>query len=112
MAKQLNSVSNTKGEESKEENSSLVRNEDQSTKPHGSVENRAGSEEQGVQQEESGEPVKTLGDTEGTTVPSVLHRGVGISQGGTGGSRTWVCLHLADLLISGQEAGGSQGGRI
>ena len=28
MAKQLNSVSDTKGEESKEENSSLVRDED------------------------------------------------------------------------------------
>ena len=33
MAKQLNSVSDTKGEESKEENSSLVRDKDQNTKP-------------------------------------------------------------------------------
>ena len=54
MAKQLNSVPNTKGEKSKEENSSLVRDGDQYTKPQSSVENKAGSEEQGVLQEESG----------------------------------------------------------
>ena len=53
MAKQLNPVSDTKGEESKEENSSLVRDEDQYTKSQSSVENEAGSEEQGVLQEES-----------------------------------------------------------
>ena len=48
MAKQLNSVSNTKGEESKEVNSSLVRDKDQYTEPQSSVENKAGSEEQEV----------------------------------------------------------------
>ena len=87
MAKQLNSVSDTKGEESKEENSSLVRDEDQYTKPQGSVENEAGSEEQGVLQEESGaqclriglhakvlrgESGKTVGDMGGPTVPKTL----------------------------------------
>ena len=53
MAKQLNSVPDTKGEKFKEENSSRVRNEDQYTEPQSSVENEADSEEQGVLQEES-----------------------------------------------------------
>ena len=53
MAKQLNSVSDTKAEESRKENSSLVRDEDQSTKHLSSVDNGAGSGEQEVLQQES-----------------------------------------------------------
>ena len=77
----------TKGKKSKEETSSLVRNEDQSTKPpcpveskdqstepHCSVENKAGSEKQGVQQEEFWELVKTSGNAEDTTASSALQK--------------------------------------
>ena len=80
IAKQLNSVSDTKGEKSKEETSSLVRKEDQSTKPHCSVENGASSEKQGVQQEESGELVKTLGNMGDTTISCALQKPPGGRQ--------------------------------
>ena len=92
MAKQLNSVPDTKGEKSKEENSSLARDEDQYTKPQSSVENKAGSEEQGVLQEEfgaqclriglhakvlRGESGRTAEDMGGPTVPKTLQKAAG-----------------------------------
>ena len=80
MAKQLNSVSGTKGEKSKGETSSLLRNEDQSTEPPCPVGNEDSLEKRGAQQEESGELVKSSGNLEDKTASSTLQKPPGERQ--------------------------------